>query len=36
MQKKQSYKARKNTCSYPTIWSYPMYLEVLEFQSLQG
>lgn len=28
--RKQPYKALKNTCSYPTIWSYPMRLEVLE------
>lgn len=33
---KQWYKALENTCSYPTIWSYPIYLEVLKFQSLHG
>lgn len=34
--RKQSYKALENTCSYPTIGSYPTYLEVLGFHSLHG
>lgn len=34
--RKQSYKALMNTYSYPTIWSYPLYLEILKFQSLHG
>ena len=33
---KETYKALRNTYSYPTIWSYPIYLEVLTFQSLHG
>lgn len=33
---KQPDEAPKNTCPGPTIWSYPIYLEVLEFQSLPG
>lgn len=34
--RKQSYKALKNTRSYPTICPTPIDLEVLEFQSLHG
>lgn len=34
--RKQSYETLNHTCSCPSIWSYPVSLETLEFQSLPG
>lgn len=36
MQKETVIRGPKELMLPPTIWSYPIYLEVLEFQSLQG